>query len=89
MVTGDDEITDRFVYVPPNSSSYLESFDVIPESLVLGLQVLHAMLGLAQLGFQLSLQLPAALLELQQLLLGLLAAAGRTKRRRQTKSRKW
>lgn len=89
MVTRDDEITDRFVYVPPNSSSYLESFDVIPESLVLGLQVLHAMLGLAQLGFQLSLQLPAALLELQQLLLGLLAAAGRTKRRRQTKSRKW
>lgn len=34
------------------------------------------MLGLAQLRFQLGLQLPAALLKLQQLLPGLLAAAG-------------
>lgn len=44
--------------------------------MVLGLQVLDAVLGLPQLGLQLSLQLPASLLELQQLLLGLLAAAG-------------
>ena len=34
------------------------------------------MLGLLELGLQLGLQLPAALLELQQLLLGLLEAVG-------------
>lgn len=50
--------------------------------MVLGLKVLDAVLGLAQLGLQLSLQLPASLLELQQLLLGLLAAAGGDRRRR-------
>lgn len=58
------------------SSVYLQRLHLILQSLVLGLQVLHAVLGLAQLGFQLGLQLPAALLELQQLLLGLLAAVG-------------
>lgn len=42
---------------------------------VVGMQVPHAVLGLTKLGFQLSLQLTAALLELQQLLLGLLVAA--------------
>lgn len=66
------------------SCVYLQGFHLILQPLVLGLQVLHAMLGLAQLGFQLGLQLPAALLELQQLLLGLLAAVGGTKRRCQT-----
>lgn len=58
-------------------SSYLESFNLILESVVLRLQVLHSMLGLAKLCFQLSLQLPAPLLKLQQLLLSLLTAVGR------------
>lgn len=55
---------------------YLECFDLILESLVFRLQVLGTVLGLTQLGFQLSLQLPAALLKLQQLLLSLPEAAG-------------
>ncbi len=70
--------------VLPHACSYLESFDLVFESVVLRLQVLRSMLGLAQLCFQLSLQLPAALLKLQQLLLSLTAAAGREKRRHQT-----
>lgn len=61
----------------PVFSSYLEVFHLILESLVLRVQVLHATLCLAQLGLQLGLQLPAALLKLQQLLLRLLTAAGR------------
>lgn len=67
--------------------SYLERFDLILESLVLRLQVLHTMFGLAQLCFQLSLQLPAPLLKLQQLLLSLLAAADRTEGASDNKSR--
>lgn len=63
---------------------YLECFDLILESLVLTLQILHTMLGLAQLHFQLSLQLPAPLLKLQQLLLSLLVAVSRHKTRHQT-----
>lgn len=61
------------------SCCYLERFDLILESLVFRLLVLHAMLGLTQLGFQLGLQLPAALLKLQQLLLSLLEAVGTPK----------
>lgn len=60
------------------SCCYLECFDLILESLVFRLQVLHAMLGLTQLGFQLGLQLPAALLKLQQLLLSLLEAENKS-----------
>lgn len=45
------------------------------QSFVVGMQVPHAVLGLTQLGLQLSLQLTASLLELKQLLLGLLVAA--------------
>lgn len=51
------------------------------EPVVLGLKVLYAVLGLPQLGLQLSLQLPASLLELQQLLLGLMTATGSDRRR--------
>lgn len=51
------------------------------EPVVLGLKVLYAVLGLPQLGLQLSLQLPASLLELQQLLLGLMTATGGDRRR--------
>lgn len=58
--------------VPPTD---LQCLRLQLQPVVLGLQVLDAVLGLAQLGLQLSLQLPASLLELQQLLLGLLAAA--------------
>lgn len=61
------------------SCCYLERFHLVLESLVFRPQVLGAMLGLAQLGFQLGLQLPAALLKLQQLLLSLLEAAGTPK----------
>lgn len=61
---------------------YLEGFNVVLESLVLRLQVLQAMLGLTQLSLQLGLQLSAPLLELQQLLAGLLAAVrGRRERK--------
>lgn len=68
--------TDPFI---STSCCYLECIDLILESLVFRLQVLRTMLGLTQLGFQLSLQLPAALLKLQQLLLSLLEAAGTPK----------
>lgn len=63
-------------------SIYLQRLDFVLESPVLRLQVLHAALGLAQLSLQLGLQLPAPLLELQQLLPGLLAAAQRHGRER-------
>lgn len=64
--------------VPPTD---LQCLRLQLQPVVLGLQVLDAVLGLAQLGLQLSLQLPASLLELQQLLLGLLAAAGGDRRK--------
>lgn len=54
---------------------YLQCFHLIFESLVLRVEVFDASLGLAQLSFQLGLQLPASLLKLQQLLLSLLTAA--------------
>ena len=57
-----------------NPHVYLERVHISLESLVVRVQVSHAMLRLAQLSLQLGLQLPAALLELQQLLLGLLVA---------------
>lgn len=62
--------TDHFI----TASCYLQCFHLVLESLVFRLQVLRAMLGLTQLGFKLGLQLPAALLKLQQLLLSLLEA---------------
>lgn len=61
----------------PPLPCYLQCLHLILQPLVLRLQVLHAMLGLAQLGLQLSFQLPASLLELKQFLLGLLTATGR------------
>lgn len=54
--------------------SYLQRLHLVLQPLVLGVQVFDAVLGLAQLGLQLGLQLSAPLLELQQLLLGLLTA---------------
>lgn len=69
------------------SGRYLEVLDLVLEPLVLRVQVLHAMLGLAQLGLQLGLQLPAALLKLQQLLLRLLAAASRPKEKESDRAR--
>lgn len=68
-----------YAQLSTDCSSYLESFNLILESVVLRLQVLHSMLGLAELCFQLSLQLPAPLLKLQQLLLSLLTAVGTQK----------
>lgn len=57
--------------------AHLQRFHLMLHSVVLRLQVSDPVLGLAQLSLQLGLQLPAPLLELQQLLLSLLAAVGR------------
>lgn len=55
------------------SSWYLEWVHLVLEPAVFRVQDTRVVLGLAQLGLQLCLQLSAALLKLQQLLLGLLA----------------
>ena len=60
----------------PCPAGYLQGVQVVLEALVLREEVSEAVLGLLELGLQLGLQLPAALLELQQLLLGLLEAVG-------------
>lgn len=74
-----------FILAPP-LPCYLQCLHLILQPLVLRLQVLHAMLGLAQLGLQLSFQLPASFLELKQFLLGLLTATGRRYRKGRRRS---
>lgn len=58
--------------LPRAPCSYLQGLHLAFQPLVLRLQVPDAVLCLPQLGFQLGLQLPAAFLELQELLLGIL-----------------